>query len=151
MYGEYFCGLVLVYHGTWFVNSATHAFGYKNFQLGNDLSTNCWWVAILAYGEGWHNNHHAFPKSAQHGLRPMELDLTWLAIWTLKKMGLAKNIQSCKSEIAHPSKTPLSTQPLKGKWLSKLLNLKPSIPELPVRLFNHFLDSAESPIYITPY
>jgi len=91
-----FLRLVLVYHGTWFVNSAAHAFGYKNFQLANDLSTNCWWVAILAYGEGWHNNHHAFPKSARHGLRPMEMDLTWMAIWTLKKMGLVKNIRVAK-------------------------------------------------------
>ena len=91
-----FLRLVLVYHGTWFVNSAAHAFGYKNFELENDLSTNCWWVAILAYGEGWHNNHHAFPKSARHGLRPMEIDLTWMAIWTLKKMGLVKNIRVAK-------------------------------------------------------
>ena len=91
-----FLRLVLVYHGTWFVNSAAHAFGYKNFEIENDLSTNCWWVAILAYGEGWHNNHHAFPKSARHGLRPMEIDLTWMAIWTLKKMGLVKNIRVAK-------------------------------------------------------
>ena len=88
-----FLRLVLVYHGTWFVNSAAHAFGYTNFKLEDDLSTNCWWVAILAYGEGWHNNHHAFARSARHGLRPMEIDMTWMAICFLKKLGLAKNIR----------------------------------------------------------
>lgn len=89
-----FLRIVTVYHGTWFVNSAAHWFGYKNFKLeGGDLSTNCWWVGLLAYGEGWHNNHHAFPRSARHGLRPLEIDMTWMAILVLKKMGLAKNIR----------------------------------------------------------
>ena len=58
--------LVLVYHVTWLVNSATHAFGYRNFD-SPDLSRNCWWVALLSFGEGWHNNHHAHPASAQIG------------------------------------------------------------------------------------
>ncbi len=88
-----FARLVLAYHGTWFVNSAAHMFGYKNFKLDKDLSTNCWWVGLLAYGEGWHNNHHAFPKSARHGLRPWEIDMTWMAISFLKMLGLAKNIK----------------------------------------------------------
>ncbi|MEI6829329.1 MAG: fatty acid desaturase, partial [Synechococcaceae cyanobacterium ELA445] len=68
--------LVLVYHVTWLVNSATHAFGYRNFNCP-DLSRNCWWVAILSFGEGWHNNHHAHPSSARHGLRWFEFDITW--------------------------------------------------------------------------
>jgi len=88
-----FLRLVLVYHSTWFVNSAAHAWGYKTFALENDLSTNCWWVGLIAYGEGWHNNHHAFPKSARHGLRPWEFDMTWMAISVLKALGLATNIK----------------------------------------------------------
>ncbi len=88
-----FLRLVLVYHQTWFVNSASHMFGYHNFKLKDDLSTNCWWVGLLAWGEGWHNNHHAFPKSARHGLRPWEIDLTWMVICLLSKLGLATNIQ----------------------------------------------------------
>jgi sn-1 stearoyl-lipid 9-desaturase len=88
-----FARLVLAYHGTWFVNSASHMFGYKNFKLEKDLSTNCWWVGLLAYGEGWHNNHHAFPKSAKHGLLPWEIDMTWMAISFLRMLGLAKNIK----------------------------------------------------------
>jgi stearoyl-CoA desaturase (delta-9 desaturase) len=91
-----FLRLVLVYHSTWFVNSAAHAWGYKTFALENDLSTNCWWVGLIAYGEGWHNNHHAFPKSARHGLRPWEIDLTWMAICVLKALGLATNIKVAK-------------------------------------------------------
>ena len=88
-----FVRIVLVYHSTWLVNSASHMFGYKNFELENDLSTNCWWVGIAAYGEGWHNNHHAFPQSARHGLRPMEIDATWILICLFRKLGLAKNIK----------------------------------------------------------
>lgn len=91
-----FVRVVLVYHSTWFVNSAAHWFGYTNFELKDDLSTNCWWVGLIAYGEGWHNNHHAFPKSARHGLRPWEIDLTWMFILLLKKLGLAKNIKVAK-------------------------------------------------------
>lgn len=93
-----FVRIVLVYHATWLVNSAAHCFGYKNFELENDLSTNCWWVGLLACGEGWHNNHHAFPQSARHGLRPWEIDLTWLAICALRALGLAKNIKVVELE-----------------------------------------------------
>ncbi len=88
-----FFRLVLVYHVTWFVNSASHMFGYKNFLLEKDLSTNCWWVGLLAMGEGWHNNHHAHPQSARHGLRPWEFDVTWLAISLMQKLGLATNVK----------------------------------------------------------
>jgi len=89
-----FLRIVAVYHTTWFVNSAAHWFGYKNFRISEvDKSTNCWWVGLIAYGEGWHNNHHAFPKSARHGLRPWEIDLTWMLICALKKLHLLKNIR----------------------------------------------------------
>lgn len=83
---------VFVYHGTWFVNSASHTWGYRNYAT-TDNSTNLWWVAILAYGEGWHNNHHAHQRSAAHGLRWWEFDLTWQVIKALRLVGLAKNIQ----------------------------------------------------------
>ncbi len=64
-----FVRLAVVYQQTMSVNSAAHKWGYQNFDTG-DLSTNCWWVGIIAWGEGWHNNHHALPKSARYGLRP---------------------------------------------------------------------------------
>ena len=87
-----FARLVTVYHCTWFVNSATHKFGYKTYDSG-DRSTNCWWVALLTYGEGWHNNHHAFQYSARHGLRWWEIDMTWMIISTLRKLGLATKVK----------------------------------------------------------
>jgi stearoyl-CoA desaturase (delta-9 desaturase) len=87
-----FVRLVLVYHTTWLVNSATHKFGYRTYDSG-DRSTNCWWVALIAYGEGWHNNHHAFQYSARHGLRWWEIDLTWMMIRGLQMLGLAQKIK----------------------------------------------------------
>ena len=84
--------LTVVYHVTWLVNSATHVFGYRNFDCP-DRSTNCWWVAILSFGEGWHNNHHAHPHSARHGLRWFEFDITWLHIKCLKALGLARRVR----------------------------------------------------------
>ena len=86
-----FVRLVAVYHSTWFVNSATHWFGYRSYDVG-DRSTNCWWVALISYGEGWHNNHHEFPRSARHGLRWWEVDMTWWMIRGLRVLGLARNV-----------------------------------------------------------
>jgi stearoyl-CoA desaturase (delta-9 desaturase) len=87
-----FARLIFVYHCTWLVNSATHKFGYRTYDSG-DRSTNCWWVALLTYGEGWHNNHHAFQYSARHGLRWWEIDPTWGMVQVLKWLGLARNIK----------------------------------------------------------
>lgn len=87
-----FVRLVLVYHTTWLVNSATHKFGYRTYE-SDDRSTNCWWVALLAYGEGWHNNHHAFQYSARHGLKWWEIDMTWMMIWLLRSVGLASKVK----------------------------------------------------------
>jgi fatty-acid desaturase len=88
-----FVRMVVVYHFTWFINSAAHSFGYINFPLKNDLATNCWWLGLLAWGEGWHNNHHAFPKSARHGMRALEIDMTWWFIYLLETLRLAKDIK----------------------------------------------------------
>ena len=84
--------VVAVYHGTWFVNSATHMWGYKNYETKDD-SRNNWWVAFLSYGEGWHNNHHAYQRLAKHGHRWWEVDITYMMIWCLKKTGLAWKVQ----------------------------------------------------------
>ncbi|WAL59257.1 acyl-CoA desaturase [Thermocoleostomius sinensis] len=87
-----FVRLVLVYHSTWLVNSATHKFGYRTYD-SNDRSTNCWWVALLSYGEGWHNNHHTFQYSARHGLKWWEIDATWMMIRILQALGLARKVK----------------------------------------------------------
>lgn len=79
-------------HATWLVNSATHMWGSRRFNTTDD-STNNWWVALLSFGEGWHNNHHAHPRSAKHGLAWYELDVNWIGISVLKALGLAKGIR----------------------------------------------------------
>lgn len=84
---------VVVFHSTWFVNSATHTWGYQNYKDTGDDSTNLWWVALLSMGEGWHNNHHRHPRSAAHGLRWFELDPTFWTIRALSWVGLARDIK----------------------------------------------------------
>ena len=79
-------------HATWLVNSATHMWGARRFATRDD-SRNNWWVALISFGEGWHNNHHAHPTSARHGLAWYEFDPSWLLIRALKFFGVAKAIQ----------------------------------------------------------
>lgn len=88
---------VFVYHVTWFVNSASHTWGYRNYDT-KDRSTNLWWVGLLGFGEGWHNNHHAHQRSAAHGLRWFEFDITYLTIKFLNKIGLAWDLVLPKDE-----------------------------------------------------
>lgn len=80
------------WHIMWFVNSATHRWGYRNYE-SSDQATNCWWVGLLAAGEGWHNNHHAFPSSAAHGHRWWELDVSFLFIRALESVRLAHSVK----------------------------------------------------------
>jgi sn-2 palmitoyl-lipid 9-desaturase len=83
---------VVEWHGTWFINSACHLVGYRNYDV-EDNSRNLWWSALLTYGEGWHNNHHAFPNSAKTGIKWWEFDITWRTIQLLSLLGLAKRVQ----------------------------------------------------------
>ncbi|KAM1060612.1 hypothetical protein ACFX13_025792 [Malus domestica] len=83
---------IWVYHITWLVNSACHVWGNRAWNTG-DLSRNNWWVAILAFGEGWHNNHHAFEYSARHGLKWWQLDMTWYVVRFLQAIGLATDVK----------------------------------------------------------
>jgi len=80
------------FHATWLVNSATHMWGRRRFATRDD-STNNWWVALLTFGEGWHNNHHAYPTAARHGLAWYEIDLNWWGIRTLQFLRLAKAVK----------------------------------------------------------
>jgi stearoyl-CoA desaturase (delta-9 desaturase) len=80
------------FHSTWLVNSATHMWGRRRFATRDD-STNNWWVALLTFGEGWHNNHHAYPTAARHGLAWYEIDLNWWGIRTLQFLRLAKGVK----------------------------------------------------------
>lgn len=82
---------VLLWHTTWFINSVTHVWGYRRFD-SPDNSRNLWWAAILTYGEGWHNNHHAYPHVAKAGWSWWEIDATWWVIWVLKQLNLAQKV-----------------------------------------------------------
>lgn len=84
--------LSLLYHVTWFVNSAAHLWGRQEYRTG-DQSRNNWWVGFLAFGEGWHNNHHAFEYSARHGLRTRQFDVTWLVIRAFQRFGLVWQVK----------------------------------------------------------
>lgn len=86
-----FVRLVYVLHVTWLVNSASHIWGYRNYPTG-DNSRNLWWVGLLAYGEGWHNNHHAHQRAARHGHRWWELDVTYAVVRLMKAVGLAWDV-----------------------------------------------------------
>jgi len=85
-------GVSLLYHVTWFVNSAAHLWGKQSYFTG-DQSRNNWWVGLLAFGEGWHNNHHAFEYSAKHGLGERQFDITWVVISLFKKLGLVWSVK----------------------------------------------------------
>jgi sn-1 stearoyl-lipid 9-desaturase len=105
-----FLRTVVGLHTTWLVNSATHIWGSRRFET-RDLSRNSWWVALLTFGEGWHNNHHACPPSARHGLKWYEIDFNWYGIWVLKQLGLASNIQRTKLS---PARTLVDYSPSAG-------------------------------------
>ncbi|WP_269932186.1 acyl-CoA desaturase [Aminobacter sp. HY435] len=86
-----FVRTVIVWHITWSVNSVTHVWGYRNYETADD-STNNMVIGLLSNGEGWHNNHHADPRSARHGHRWWEVDVTYLSIRMLGLLGLADKI-----------------------------------------------------------
>ena len=92
-----FLRVTFAHHSTWLVNSATHVWGKRRFDTADD-STNNWWVALLTFGEGWHNNHHAFSRAARHGLAWYELDLNWAFIRSLELIGLAQEVHVVTKE-----------------------------------------------------
>ena len=104
-----FLRTVIGLHCTWMVNSITHTWGSRRF-VTRDLSTNNWWVALLTFGEGWHNNHHAHPVSARHGIAWYEVDFNWYGIWALKKLKLARHVYRVKLPDVRKDST-LSAQP----------------------------------------
>jgi len=91
--------VVIGLHATWLVNSATHMWGSRRFATHDD-SRNLWWVALITFGEGWHNNHHAHPTSARHGLAWYEFDPSWIQITILKRFGIAKSVKVAKTNTA---------------------------------------------------
>jgi fatty-acid desaturase len=86
-----FVRTVVVWHITWSVNSAAHLWGYRSYETGEE-SRNNWFVALISNGEGWHNNHHADPRSAAHGHRWWEIDVVFWTVRLLEMMGLARKV-----------------------------------------------------------
>jgi len=94
-----FVRTVLVWHITWSVNSVTHIWGYRNYKT-KDNSRNNFLVGIISNGEGWHNNHHAQPRSASHGMRWFEFDLTFMTIWVWERFGLVWDVVRPRKDLA---------------------------------------------------
>jgi fatty-acid desaturase len=108
-------GLPYLMHATWMVNSVTHMWGSRRF-VTKDLSTNNFLIALVTFGEGWHNNHHAHPVSARHGLAWYEVDINWYGIWALKKLGLARHVY--KINLHHLPPKPALTRDLTAAGLA---------------------------------
>jgi fatty-acid desaturase len=111
-----FVRLVWGYHITWLVNSATHSWGSRPNET-RDESRNNWWVGILAFGEGWHNNHHAQPRAARHGWKWWQLDQTWMFICALKYAGLIKDIKLAERSENEKGKKVISAGVMVGEPL----------------------------------
>jgi stearoyl-CoA desaturase (delta-9 desaturase) len=109
-----FVRIFLGHHISFSVNSICHTFGKREFET-NDCSRNQWIVGVLAFGEGWHNNHHAFPRSAFHGLHWWQVDLAGYLIWTLEHLGLVQDVYRVSPALlTHYSKAgpvPIPSQP----------------------------------------
>jgi stearoyl-CoA desaturase (delta-9 desaturase) len=90
---------IFTWHVTWGINSASHLWGYRNYETRED-SRNNWLFAFLTNGEGWHNNHHADPRSARHGHRWWEIDVTWMSLCLFEKIGLVR-------DLVHPNNSAL--------------------------------------------
>lgn len=105
MFAGIFLRTVMGWHFTWLVNSATHLWGYRRFDTRDDSRNNAL-VAAVTFGEGWHNNHHAYPRSAKHGLTWKEFDVNWVQLRVLEKLGLATDVYAY--DLATQSEEPKS-------------------------------------------
>jgi len=99
----FFLPTVLLYHATFSVNSLTHMFGKKKYKTG-DESRNNWFVSIITFGEGWHNNHHFFPGSARQGFTPWEIDPTYYCLKLLSLFGLVSNLRPVPAWVKNKAK-----------------------------------------------
>jgi stearoyl-CoA desaturase (delta-9 desaturase) len=115
--------------------------GYKNYRSGDD-SVNVWWVALFSMGEGWHNNHHASPGSARTGMRPWEIDISWLTIKLMKKLGLVTRINEATHEqlIAKSNREKATQEKLKGVLAARSITPRKFAHKLP-----HLLEGISSP------
>jgi len=129
-----FVRIFLMNHVTWSVNSICHTFGKKDFQT-TDESRNHWVVGLLALGEGWHNNHHAFPKSAFHGLKWWQVDGSGLLIALMEKLGLVWKVERVSPKALQAKESQdHATRSMLGELREKLMH---SIQEKREALAHH--------------
>ncbi len=131
--------IFLTHHVTWSVNSVCHTFGKRAFET-KDRSRNEWLVGLLAFGEGWHNNHHAFPRSAFHGLHWWQVDLSSYVIWMLERLDLVKEVyRVTPAMLAHRSATPARADIHAQAAGSTLLSALEAVERTEQALFQHGL------------
>ena len=104
--------IALVHHVTWSTNSVCHIWGDRPFNTRKDRSTNNFFCAMFSMGEGWHNNHHKYPRSARHGLQPGEFDLSWSLVHLCQKLGWVWDVKvpsQTEIQVALSSKSSFRT------------------------------------------
>ncbi len=94
----FFVSTVVLFHATVTINSLAHCFGSRRFDTRDDSRNNIW-LAVLTFGEGWHNNHHFFPSSSRQGFRWWEIDLTWYGLWLMSALGLVRGLTSVPARV----------------------------------------------------
>ena len=99
----FFVSTVVLFHATVTINSLAHRFGSRRFETGDD-SRNNWWLALITFGEGWHNNHHHFPGSARQGFRWWEFDLTYYVLRLFALFGLVWDLKPVPAGLARPAR-----------------------------------------------
>jgi stearoyl-CoA desaturase (delta-9 desaturase) len=124
--------LFLVNHLTYAVNSIGHVFGRRRFTT-TDESRNVAWLAIPSFGEAWHNNHHAFPRSARHGMRWYEVDISAVFIWSLEKTRLAWKVVRIDTERLTMREAGISRVSAAGADRQQLLDSQQQIAPLAER------------------
>jgi stearoyl-CoA desaturase (delta-9 desaturase) len=113
---------VMLYHGTYTINSLAHRFGTRRYATRDD-SRNNWWLALLTLGEGWHNNHHHYPGAARQGFFWWEIDPTYIGLVALQKAGLIRGLRGVPCERRNARRIdqgvpdPLSTSSTRGAVL----------------------------------
>ncbi len=105
LFWGFFLSTVLLWHGTFFINSLTHVFGRRAFPT-NDTSRNSFLLAVVTMGEGWHNNHHYYPSSAAQGFRWWQLDVTYYVLWLLERIRIVKGLRPAPSPAVITSALP---------------------------------------------
>jgi len=94
----FFISTVVLFHATVSINSLLHVWGKRRFDTDDD-SRNNFWLALITLGEGWHNNHHRWPRSVRQGFRWYEIDITWYGLWVLSKLGIVWDLNPIPANI----------------------------------------------------